>query len=69
MNTKKHIVHLSDEERQDPEKIVKKLKGTPQKVNRVLALTSAGKYQDRIDRMRRIECTKNPQVFISWLSI
>ena len=38
MNTKKHIVRLSDEERQDLEKIVKKLKGTSPKVNRVLAL-------------------------------
>ena len=41
MNTEKYIVRLSDEERQDLEKIVKKLKGTSQKVNRALALLHA----------------------------
>ena len=41
MNTEKYIVRLSDEERQDLETIVKKLKGTSQKVNRALALLHA----------------------------
>jgi len=42
MNTEKYIVRLSDEERQELETIVKKLKGTSQKVNRALALLHAG---------------------------
>ena len=41
MNTEKHIVRFSSEERQELEKIVKKLKGTSQKVNRALALLHA----------------------------
>ena len=41
MNTEKFIVRLSDEERQELETIVKKLKGTSQKVNRALALLHA----------------------------
>ena len=41
MNTEKYIVRLSSEERQELEKIVKKLKGTSQKVNRALALLHA----------------------------
>jgi len=41
MNTEKYIVRLSDEERQELETIVKKLKGTSQKVNRALALLHA----------------------------
>ena len=41
MNTEKYIVRLSDVERQDLEKIVKKLKGTSQKVNRALVLLHA----------------------------
>ena len=41
MNTEKYIVRLSSEERQELETIVKKLKGTSQKVNRALALLHA----------------------------
>ena len=41
MNTEKFIFCLSDEERQELEIIVKKLKGTSQKVNRVLVLLHA----------------------------
>ena len=41
MNTEKYIVRLGDEERQKLEIIVKKLKGTSQKVNRALALLHA----------------------------
>ena len=41
MNTEKYIVRFSSEERQELEKIVKKLKGTSQKVNRALALLHA----------------------------
>ena len=41
MNTEKYIVRLSDEERQELETVVKKLKGTSQKVNRALALLHA----------------------------
>jgi hypothetical protein len=41
MNTEKYIVRLSDEERQELQTIVKKLKGTSQKVNRALALLHA----------------------------
>ena len=41
MNTEKYIVRLSLEERQELETIVKKLKGTSQKVNRALALLHA----------------------------
>ncbi|MCL2622898.1 MAG: helix-turn-helix domain-containing protein [Planctomycetaceae bacterium] len=41
MNAEKYIVRLSDEERQKLETIVKKLKGTSQKVNRALALLHA----------------------------
>ena len=41
MNTEKFIVRLSDAERQELETIVKKLKGTSQKVNRALALLHA----------------------------
>ena len=41
MNTEKFIVCLSDEERQELETIVKKLKGTSQKVNRALVLLHA----------------------------
>lgn len=41
MNTEKYIVRLSEEERQELQAIVKKLKGTSQKVNRSLALLHA----------------------------
>ena len=41
MNTEKYIVRLSEAERQELEKIVKKLKGTSQKVNRAFALLHA----------------------------
>ena len=41
MNTEKYIVRLSEGERQELETIVKKLKGTSQKVNRALALLHA----------------------------
>ena len=41
MNTEKYIVRLSDEERQDLEKIVKKLKGTSQKLKRAIVLLKA----------------------------
>lgn len=41
MNTEKFIVRLSKKERQELETIVKKLKGTSQKVNRALALLHA----------------------------
>lgn len=41
MNTEKYIVRLSDTERQELENIVKKLKGTSQKVNRALVLLKA----------------------------
>jgi biotin operon repressor len=41
MNTEKYIVRLSDAERQELTTIVKKLKGTSQKVNRALALLHA----------------------------
>lgn len=41
MNTEKYIVRLNDEERQELQTIVKKLKGTSQKVNRALALLHA----------------------------
>ena len=36
MNTEKHIVRLSNKERQTLETIVKKLKGTSQKVKRAI---------------------------------
>ena len=41
MNTEKSIVRLSDEERQTLEIIVKKLKGTSQKVKRAIVLLKA----------------------------
>jgi len=41
MNTKKYIVRLSEEERQQLETIVKKLKGTSQKVKRAIVLLKA----------------------------
>lgn len=41
MNTEKFIVRLSNEERKELENIVKKLKGTSQKVNRANALLHA----------------------------
>ena len=41
MNTEKYIVRLTDEERQELAIIVKKLKGTSQKVNRALTLLHA----------------------------
>ena len=41
MNTEKHIVRLSNEERQKLETIVKKLKGTSQKVKRAIILLKA----------------------------
>ena len=41
MNTEKYIIHLSDEERQELETVIKKLKGTSQKVNRAMALLHA----------------------------
>ena len=41
MNTEKSIVRLSDEERQELQSIVKKLKGTSQKANRAIALLHA----------------------------
>lgn len=41
MNTEKFIVRLSDKERQELQSIVKKLKGTSQKVNRAIALLHA----------------------------
>ena len=41
MNTEKFIVRLSDEERQTLVTIVKKLKGTSQKVNRAIVLLKA----------------------------
>jgi biotin operon repressor len=41
MNTEKYIVRLSEEERQKLEIIVKKLKGTSQKVKRAIALLKA----------------------------
>ena len=41
MNTEKYIVRLTDEERRELETIVKKLKGTSQKVKRALALLHA----------------------------
>lgn len=41
MNTEKYIVRLSDEERQKLKTIVKKLKGTSQKVKRAIVLLKA----------------------------
>ena len=41
MNTEKYIVRLSDEERQKLEVIVKKFKGTSQKVKRAIVLLKA----------------------------
>jgi len=41
MNTEKYIVRLSDEERLELESIVKKLKGTSQKVKRAIVLLKA----------------------------
>jgi len=41
MNTEKNIVRLSDEERQTLETLVKKLKGTSQKVKRAIVLLKA----------------------------
>ena len=41
MNTEKYIVRLSDEERQELETIVKKLKGTSQTVKRAIVLLKA----------------------------
>jgi len=41
MNTEKYIVRLSNEERQKLETIVKKLKGTSQKVKRAIILLKA----------------------------
>ena len=41
MNTEKYIVRLTDEERQKLETIVKKLKGTSQKVKRAIVLLKA----------------------------
>jgi len=41
MNTAKYIVRLSDAERQELESIVKKLKGTSQKVKRAIVLLKA----------------------------
>ena len=41
MNTEKSIVRLTDEERQTLESIVKKLKGTSQKVKRAIVLLKA----------------------------
>jgi hypothetical protein len=41
MNTEKYIVRLSDEERHTLETIVKKLKGTSQKVKRAIILLKA----------------------------
>ncbi len=41
MNTEKYIVRLSEEERLELQTIVKKLKGTSQKVNRAIALLHA----------------------------
>jgi len=41
MNTEKYIVRLSDEERRKLETIVKKLKGTSQKVKRAIVLLKA----------------------------
>jgi hypothetical protein len=41
LNTEKYIVRLTDEERQKLERIVKKLKGTSQKVQRAIVLLKA----------------------------
>ena len=41
MNTAKYIVRLSDEERQTLETIVKKFKGTAEKVKRAIVLLKA----------------------------
>jgi biotin operon repressor len=41
MNTKKYIVRLTDDERQELEAIVKKLKGTARKVRRAIVLLKA----------------------------
>ena len=41
MNTEKYIVRLSDEERRELEILVKKLKGTSQKVKRAIVLLKA----------------------------
>jgi len=41
MNPEKYIVRLTDVERQTPETIVKKLKGTSQKVKRAIVLLKA----------------------------
>ena len=41
MNTEKYIVRLTDDERQQLEAIVKKLKGTSQKVKRAIVLLKA----------------------------
>jgi hypothetical protein len=41
MNTEKYIVRLNDEERQELQTIVKKRKGSSQKVNRAIALLHA----------------------------
>ena len=38
MNTEKYIVRLNDEERQELNTIVKKLKGTSQKIKRAIVL-------------------------------
>ena len=62
MNTEKFIVRLSDEERQELETIVKKLKGTSQKVNRALVLLHA----DCREILRRLEFVYTP-VHGSWL--
>ena len=41
MNAEKYIIRLSLEERRELETIIKKLKGTSQKVNRAIALLHA----------------------------
>jgi len=41
MSTEKYIVRLNDEERQEFQTIVKKQKGSSQKVNRAIALFHA----------------------------
>ena len=50
MNTEKYIVRLSDKERHDLEKIVKKLKGTSQKLKWAIVLLKAD-WAEEIERL------------------
>ncbi|MCL2118436.1 MAG: hypothetical protein FWH27_08435 [Planctomycetaceae bacterium] len=63
MNTEKSIVRLSDEERQELQSIVKKLKGTSQKVNRAIALLHADANGPDYTRFKPEYCR---EIFRRW---